>query len=129
MSWFTDPEVINNYTVVEVEKQSPLTESMDSISAVNSLSQHEGFRWLLKKLNIQAARLRSDLIHSRHDDIRQVEFLQSGIQWCGWLQSQLDLAHSKFLNMRPATNAEMLLFNELNSQIELIGNTTEPQSL
>lgn len=127
MNWFSEPKVKKEYTVVEIEKVPLVEETPDSVSAVASLRHHAGFNWLLRKLKYQAARLDQELRSRRHEDIRDVDFLQSGIQWCNWLQQQLDIAHEKFLNMRPATNQEQMFFNDIESAVELIG--TEPQAL
>ena len=126
MSWF-EPKIEKHYTVIEVEKKHPLTETSESIEAVRTLEDHPGFQWLLSKLRLQASRLQSELLQGRHKDIREVEFLQSGIQWCGWLQSQLDLNREKYRQMRPAIPQEVMHFQDIESTIELIGNRTQAQ--
>lgn len=124
MSW-GKPKIEHHYTVVEVEKK-PLQDTPESVAAVKSLEDHAGFRYLLNKLKFQAARLSSELLTKRHSDMREVEFLQSGLQWCGWLQQQLDLTNEKYRQMRPATPQEEMHFHDIESTIELIGNT-QPQ--
>ena len=121
MNW-GKPKIEHHYTVVEIPKTFA-QESPESIAAVETLREHAGFRWLLSKLALQSARLSSELLTKRHDNIREVEFLQSGIQWCTWLQQQLDFNHEKYLRMRPATPQETMHFQDIESTIELIGNT------
>lgn len=123
MSW-GKAKIEHHYTVVEAEKK-PLQETPESIAAVKSLEDHAGFRYLLNKLKLQAARLSSELLTKRHSDIREVEFLQSGIQWCNWLQQQLDLTNERYRQMRPATPQEAMHFQDIESTIELIGS--QPQ--
>lgn len=128
MSWLSDEtDSKPKPYVVEMEKTSVPEETVETISAVNSLQNHEGFRWLLKKLRYQAARLQMELVNKRHDTLEDVYFLQSGVQWCNWLQQQLDIAHNKFQNMRPATSQEALFFQDIDAVIERVG-LTEPQA-
>ena len=123
MSW-GKTKIEHHYTVVEVEKK-PLQETPESVAAVKSLEDHAGFRWLLNKLKFQAARLESEFKNTRHKDLREVDFLQSGIHWCGWLQQQLDLTNEKYRQMRPATPQEVAHFQDIESTIELIGSQSQ----
>lgn len=125
MNWFTgrkpSPSLIEKFTVVELEKPTPLEESSDSISAVDSLRLHPGFNWLCRKLSIQASKLKSEIQGTRQDRLEDYYFLQSGIFWCNWLQSQVDFAHSRYLSMRAATPEEDSFLQSLSQSIEVVG--------
>ena len=127
MSWFSEPKPEKIPYVIEVEKATVPEESAETISAVRSLQAHAGFQWLLKKLKYQAARLRAELANNRHERIEDVYFLQSGIQWCDWLQRQLDISHDKFANMRPATSSERLFLSDIDSVIERVAIGSQGQ--
>lgn len=122
MKWWTRDEPKPKQYVVEVPKASVPADNEETISQVASLQGHPGFRWLLQKLDLQAARLRSELANKQHSSLRDVEFLQSGIQWCDWLRGQLDFAKQRYQNMREATLTEQRLFEEITSSIELVGH-------
>lgn len=127
MSWFKDIKPEFKPYVIEVEKATAPEETVETVSAVHSLQSHEGFKWLLKKLKYQAARLQYELTNRHHETLEDVYFLQSGVQWCNWLQQQIDIAHDKFQNMRPATSSETMFFNDIDAFIERVG-ITEPQA-
>jgi hypothetical protein len=94
------------YTVVEIEKTRPVDLSPEAAASVESLQGHAGFLWLLSRLKYQAARLRTELETVHHEDIREVDFLQSGLFWCNWLQQQLDIGHNRYISTRPANSVE-----------------------
>ena len=112
------------YKIVEIEKSSHLPE-LDSASAgaVVTLREHPGFNYLLAKLRLQRSLLQASLGTKRHKDIRDVEFLQSGIVWCGWLQEQLEKAIeiSTKPAPRPAKPYELDAFEQLHRLIDVVG--------
>lgn len=127
MSWFKKPytaALAGTPYVIEVPKPEPLEESPESVASVASLEGHPGFRWLLRKLSLQQARLRAELENSRHAKLEDVQFLQSGIQWTGWLASQLDFAKARYLATRAASPSEAKFFEEISSYITLVGATS-----
>lgn len=69
--------------------QNPLLKDPEAKASVRSLQAHPGFQYLLAKLNLQGDVLRSSLAHDRHTSLRDVEFIQSGIFWTGWLETQI----------------------------------------
>ena len=110
--------------VVELEKQPGVPE-LDSASAVAvaSLQTHPGFQYLLAKLRFQRASLKEALVKNRHKDLKDVEFLQSGANWCGWLQEQVEHAIGVVNRpvQRPARDFELEAFERLRNQIDVIG--------
>src|SRR5579859_2168577 len=65
MSWFTPKAEPKSITIVELEKLTPIEETPDSVAAVASLRSHHGFQWLVKKLKLQAARLKAELENTK----------------------------------------------------------------
>lgn len=118
--WFK-PKVVEKYTIVELEKPTPLEESPDSLSAVASLRSHAGFLWLTRKLAVQAAKLKSELENTKQDKLEDYYFLQSGVHWCKWLQGQVDFAHARYLAMRPASSTEERHLQDISPSVEVIG--------
>ncbi len=115
-----------NFLVVEIEKPYVLPElDQGSAAAVATLGSHPGFQYLVAKLKNQSALLKSTLAKKRQDSIRDVEFLQSGIVWCDWLEDQVHAATTMLNAKRPEPRdprpAERETFERLLSQIDVIG--------
>ena len=90
MNWF---KVAPEIRIVEVEKPRPLAElSEEAASTIASLAGHAGFQNLLARLRYQRFVLESRLKLSRHDSLKDVEFLQAGIHWSKWLEDELQKA-------------------------------------
>lgn len=110
--------------VIEVEKLVGVPD-MDAggAQAVAGLEHHPGMQYLLASLRFQAAALKSALYKNRHKDLKDVEFLQSGINWAGWLQAQIERAVgiTKTPQVRAARPAELDKFEQLLSQIDVVG--------
>lgn len=118
--------------IVEVERQLGIPDlDATSAPAVATLREHPGFQYLLAKLRLQASLLRTTLANTKHKDLNEVEFLQSGIAWCNWLQQQLE--KSIGLVNRPVPRAvrpsEIEAFEALQSQIQWIGAANRPNGL
>jgi hypothetical protein len=63
--------------------------SKEQRETVSTLAYNPGFVLLTDRLSLQAAALKAKLVADRHKEIRDVEFIQSGIFWCNWLQAQV----------------------------------------
>lgn len=79
------PKVIE----VEVPRKAPLF-SKEIKESLAALPGHPGFEYLLNRLKFEQAVLATKLKNERHESMRDVEFLQSGIFWTNWLRGQLD---------------------------------------
>lgn len=109
--------------VIEVEKQTVPELDGASALAVASLANHPGFQYLLAKLKFQRAALKDSLEKTRHKEMRDVEFLQSGANWCNWLQLELERAIG-VMNApkpRPVRPYEQDAFEQLRQNVELVG--------
>lgn len=110
--------------VVEVEKPRHV-EPMDKETAISvaSLAGHPGFQWLLGRLETQRAALKTILNTQRQETVVDYQFLQSGVAWSGWLETQMKFATAllKRPEPQPASNEEREAFAAIASQLELIG--------
>lgn len=111
--------------VIEVEKQFVLPAlDQGSAAAVAMLAGHPGFQYLVAALHNQAAVMKAALIKNRHKDMRDVEFLQSGINWAGWLAEFVtkaaEMAKPKE-EPREMRDSERMNFEVLRNQIDVVG--------
>jgi hypothetical protein len=115
------PEI--KYQIVEVDKPRPnIGWDKESRETVMTLAAHPGFICLLQKLSTQAALLKAKLVNDRHKEIKDVEFIQSGIFWCNWLQSQLTAATQRVkAEPQAAMDEEAKAFKELNATLIRVG--------
>lgn len=89
----TKPATAGGPLIVEVEKPRVVPEwNKDVAASIATLQGHPGFAWLLGRLRLHRASMKSALCSQRQETLRDVEFLQSGIAWTGWLESQLTRA-------------------------------------
>jgi hypothetical protein len=80
--------------IVELDKDSRHNPSVEDEESIRSLKNHPGFVALSNRLRLQAAALDAKL-HQRQDSLRDLDRLQAGIEWCNWLETQVDKAISK----------------------------------
>jgi len=120
------PEVreVVKYQVVEVPNlrtQSGWNREMRE--TVTTLSAHPGFVALCDRLALQAANLKQKLNYERHANIRDVEFLQSGIFWCNWLKQQVDAATNRVaIAKRDAEMEDVEAIKQIEATYNFIGN-------
>ncbi len=116
------PKVI--YKIVEVAKPRPFYRwDQNTKDSIGTLSSHPGFVALTERLALTKAQLESTLKQTMHKDLRQVDFLQSGLFWSQWLQEQVEKSTTKgsvrtFLD---PYEEELKAFKELDSRIERVG--------
>lgn len=91
--------------------------------ALIALGAHPGFRYLTNKLRFEHAAIESRLKKQHHENLREVDFLQVGLFWTGWLQRQIDkeLRRKENQSYRISTEAELSAFNEVSKAIEQVG--------
>jgi hypothetical protein len=122
------PDPTIKYQIVEVDKPRP-TQGWDKENRENVvvLKEHPGFIYLLNKLAYQTALLKATLElpatnQGRHKDMRDVEFLQSGIYWTKWLKNQIDAATQRVRSVpQPALDEEERAFKELQATLNKVG--------
>lgn len=115
--------VETKYRIVEVS--APRTQAgwdKDMREVVQTLAGHPGFIALTSRLGLQASLLRAKLLNDRHPSLRDVEFLQSGIFWCSWLEQQVQTATTKMIQSQvEAREDDEKAFRELQATIEKVG--------
>lgn len=115
--------------ILEIDKRPPLPNTADVVAATSALVEAPGMKFLLAKLDLDRAKLIQTLAESRHQDLREVQYLQAGVYWCGWLQRQL----SYYLRLqedraRAITPEEDTLHKAMTSTLELIGIPPQEES-
>ena len=109
--------------IVEVEKPRPVpTANRDIAASLSTLQGHPGFQWLLSRLRLQRELLRSSLSTQRQKSLTDVEFLQSGVAWTGWLEEQWKRAMN-WEEPRPQLtplDEERAAFEEISRAIEVL---------
>jgi hypothetical protein len=113
-----------DFKIVELERVPNVPElNNTNAAAVAALRDHPGFQYLLAKLRLQKALLQTTLSTKRQASLRDVEFLQSGIVWCGWLEDQVSKAVGiqNRPQARPARVPEIEAFEQLQRLIDVVG--------
>lgn len=77
------------YQVIEIEKGVP-TKADDA--SIASLKDHPGFVALVNRMKLRRAYLSAQLNNNRHESIRDVDFLQHGVHWLGYLEFEVNAA-------------------------------------
>lgn len=116
-------EVVTKYKVVELDEPRGSDEEDEVMKeSIATLNSHPGFLHLVKKLGRQRAYLRSKLAFEKHSDLREVDFLQAGIFWCNWLNTEIKRATIKLPPRKlDAMEEELRAFREIDAQIERVG--------
>lgn len=82
----------SGFTIQLAERLEVHPEDEESIRL---LAHHPGFVALTNRLKIQRAALKAKLETQCHTDLREVDSLQNGIKWTGWLNAEVDKAVAK----------------------------------
>jgi hypothetical protein len=116
-------EVRTVYKIVEVQTPRPIVGwDEHTQDAVSTLTAHPGFVALVERLKLTKAQLEAKNNTQWKKDLREADFLQSGIFWCGWLQEQIDKATVKGSRRKvlDPMAEELAAFKELDSRIERV---------
>ena len=110
--------------IVEVQAPRKLDKPDEAMrDAILSLQAHPGFQYLLAKLRYQRHLLETALLTQRQENLADVEFIQSGINWLRWLQDQLEVETK--LKTRQAvqqpTAIEEATLKQVMDQFEVVG--------
>jgi hypothetical protein len=119
--FFSEPQVI--YKVVEVSGPRVVRKwDKETKASVHTLQSHPGFIAILDRLALQRQLLESRNNKEFKKDLREADFLQSGVFWLGYVQElvnkavDLPLAHPV-----DAMQEELEAFRELDAKIERVG--------
>lgn len=89
---------------------------------VATLASHPGFVALTDRLALQAASLKAKLAADRHPTLRDVEFIQSGIFWCNWLQNQVAAATTRTaVRRQDAADEDIAAIKEIEATYAKVG--------
>jgi len=116
------PQVI--YKLVEVPKQRPSIRWDQNVQdSVSTLSSHPGFVSLMERLNLTKTQLVAKNNTQWKKDLREADFLQSGIFWCNWLEEQVSKSTIKGSQRKyvDPMQEELDAFKELDAHIERVG--------
>jgi hypothetical protein len=108
---------------VEVPRPADLTLSKEMKESLATLAQHPAFVYLLRRLRMQRHNLEAQLRDGRHENLRDVEFIQSGIFWTSWLQGQIDTLVGRTAPIPTAASpSEIEAFEAVHQHIDLVGS-------
>ena len=114
------------YVVIETERVAPLT--AEDEAAIASLQNHPGMTAMIRKCTLMRAALISQLERTRHDSIRDVDFLQSGAYWLRFLEREMVAATKAAKRATPRlAEDEVSLFEQIRAQIESVGTTSSEE--
>ena len=111
------------YQIVEIKGPRIITKwDNETKAAVATLQSHPGHVAVMDRLALQRQLLESKLTREFHKDMREVDQLQAGVFWLGYVQEVI----SKALQLpqhtpKDAMDEEMEAFRELDSKIERVG--------
>lgn len=96
--------------------------SKETKAAVATLQSHPGFLAILDRLYLQKSLLETKNNSEFHKEMREVDHLQSGIFWLGFVQQLVHKATDMPLpGPRDAMQEELEAFQELDAKIERVG--------
>lgn len=109
--------------LVEIKAPVNVPLTPEGRRAVATLKDHPGFHYLLNRLRLQRATLEAALITRPHTEIADVAYLQAGIRWMNWLESQFTLAveHPSDAKSRDANSLEEEAMKAVLNSIEGVG--------
>lgn len=113
------------YKVVELEPGVAADLDEESVKAIPALEHNPGFKAVCAKLKLQRAILQSKLDNTHHKDIREVDFLQSGLYWTKWLETFLksEIGRQELIYAKPrsAFDIEEREFERMSASLEVVG--------
>jgi hypothetical protein len=122
-NWFKKPAPEVVYKVVEVKGPRALVKwDKEMRAAVHTLQSHPGFLLILDRLALQRQLLESRNNKEMKKDLRECDFIQSGIFWLGYVQDLVTKAVELPMAVpQDAMQEELEAFRELDARIERVG--------
>ena len=126
MGWLKDylnptVNIIKPIEIIEVEQPRHI-DLADSIESLEALSHHPGFTALMARLRLSRAQLQSRLATNLGATLDEVRFLQAGIYWSGWLETQIkSLVYKTKPKVSTPSEQEQAIFEEIHQSLELVG--------
>lgn len=124
MFWSRKPK----YKIVEVERPRtvPLEGGPELRDGLRALAGNPFFKVIVDRLRVQRYALEERLKGTRFEKVEDVNFVQSGVFWTGWLEREL--ARLTMEPPKPQLNpeeAELEAFRQIDSLLERVGTTGE----
>ena len=87
MKWWAleHPDLVK-YKVVELAVDATADLDDESIRAITTLEHHPGFKALMAKFKLQRGLLEAKLKGGKFKDLREIDNIQNGLYWAGWLE-------------------------------------------
>lgn len=111
--------------VLDVIIQRPTdVPSPDDAAAIATLNGQAGWDALLRRLAFQRQVLQSRLSKPFHKSLREVDALQIGLMWLGYLEEECRRATNSIVPSKHVgpTESEVEEFNKINAFIERVGS-------
>lgn len=120
---FATPTPVVVYKIVEIKGPRVIQKwDKETKAAVNTLQSHPGFIAILDRLALQRQMLETKNNKEVKKDLREGDFLQSGIFWLGYVQELVSKAVDLPVSIpQDAMQEEMEAFRELDAKIERVG--------
>lgn len=110
------------YKVVQVKTLPPQQRTPELKEAIKTLPAHPGFQAILDQLALQRQFLESKSCNEFHKDLRESDFIQSGIYWLNYIQAFIDQQTQVPRTLeRSAFDEELDAFKKIDAQIERVG--------
>lgn len=110
------------YKVIQVKTLPPQSVSPELKEAIKTLPAHPGFQAILDGLALQRQFLESRSCNEFHKDLREHDFIQSGIYWLNYIQLYIDKQTQQPRQIqRDAFDEELEAFKKIDAQIERVG--------
>ena len=109
------------HTLTEVEKGTKLPElNADLKESLKTLPLHPAFNYLTQKMRLQASALAKALHEGADLEERQMRYLQAGIFWLTYLDSEIRRLTHTTMPSRQASLSEAEEFDRVHKQMDLI---------
>jgi hypothetical protein len=119
---------VPTYKVIEIRPHQVQAWSKELKDAIKTLSSHPGFVAILDRLALQKQLLANKASLEFHKDIRELDYLQAGIFWLGYIQTLLDkVTEVPRQPQRDIMQEELEAFQEIDRQLERVGGDPQGQ--
>jgi len=110
------------YKVVQVKSLPVQPWSKEIKDAIRTLPSHPGFVAITERLALQRQLLEAKAANEFHKDLRETDFIQSGIYWLNYVQYLIDKeTEVKQRIQRDPMAEELEAFQQIDAQIERVG--------
>lgn len=110
------------YKIIELTRKDTEPVLNDELRAsIASLKYHPGFEYLLARARAVKAYLKRQLEEGRHDDMRQVHYLQAGIYWANFWEREMLTKSQPVKPPAEPSDIEREAFEAAKAALEVVG--------